>query len=182
MIILIHELREIERIPNKVNVDKLAEYRRVLEDWRGNDLVDRVIEGETNLVEEYDRRMGVVVDNGRLFYPNRISDGKKADIEELKPIVGCPLNLNLSNLIYNPVSFGLIGGVIGGAVIYGVQEAICLLSKDVDRLLSKNVDRKNFLKYIKNAYRVLLSRGMRGCYVYFMDKETEKFFRSRMNL
>ena len=29
------------------------------------------------------------------------------------------------------------------------------------------------------AGRVLLSRAMKGCYVYFMDKETENFFRSR---
>jgi uncharacterized protein len=38
----------------------------------------------------------------------------------------------------------------------------------------------DFVKLVKNAYRVLLSRGMRGCYVHFMDKETENFFRSRM--
>lgn len=38
----------------------------------------------------------------------------------------------------------------------------------------------NFLQLVKNTYRVLLSRGMKGCYVYFMDKETEQFFRSRI--
>lgn len=36
-----------------------------------------------------------------------------------------------------------------------------------------------FLALVKNTYRVLLSRGMKGCYVYFEDKETEKFIRSR---
>jgi hypothetical protein len=30
--------------------------------------------------------------------------------------------------------------------------------------------------------RVLLSRGMKGCHVHFMDKETEHFIRSRMDL
>lgn len=39
---------------------------------------------------------------------------------------------------------------------------------------------KNFADLIKNTYRVLLSRGMKGCYVYFQDKDTERFFRSRM--
>lgn len=39
----------------------------------------------------------------------------------------------------------------------------------------------NFLQLVKNTYRVLLTRGMKGCYVYFMDKETEKFFRSRLD-
>jgi len=37
-----------------------------------------------------------------------------------------------------------------------------------------------FLNLIKNTYRVLLSRGMKGCYVYFMDKDTERFFKSRV--
>ncbi|MFA6004890.1 MAG: DUF2075 domain-containing protein [Patescibacteria group bacterium] len=40
--------------------------------------------------------------------------------------------------------------------------------------------KENFVDLIKNTYRVLLSRALKGCYVYFVDKETEKFFRSRM--
>jgi uncharacterized protein len=39
---------------------------------------------------------------------------------------------------------------------------------------------RNFLDLVKNTYRVLLSRGMKGCYVYFMDKDTERFVRSRI--
>lgn len=39
--------------------------------------------------------------------------------------------------------------------------------------------RDSFLALVKNTYRVLLSRGMKGCYVYFEDVETEKFVRSR---
>lgn len=39
-----------------------------------------------------------------------------------------------------------------------------------------------FVDLVKNTYRVLLSRGMKGCYVYFMDKDTERFFKSRMEL
>lgn len=38
----------------------------------------------------------------------------------------------------------------------------------------------DFLQLVKNTYRVLLGRGMKACYVYFMDKETERFFRSRV--
>lgn len=37
-----------------------------------------------------------------------------------------------------------------------------------------------FLELIKNTYRVLLTRGMKGCYVYFMDKDSENFFKSRI--
>ncbi|WP_433901036.1 DNA/RNA helicase domain-containing protein [Sphingobacterium puteale] len=38
----------------------------------------------------------------------------------------------------------------------------------------------DFLQMVKNTYRVLLGRGMKACYVYFMDKETERYFRSRV--
>jgi uncharacterized protein len=33
---------------------------------------------------------------------------------------------------------------------------------------------------IKNTYRTLLTRGMKGCYVYFTDKETEDYFRNNI--
>jgi DUF2075 family protein len=39
-------------------------------------------------------------------------------------------------------------------------------------------DKANFARYAKIAYRVLLARGMTGCYVYFMNKDTDKYFRS----
>ena len=40
--------------------------------------------------------------------------------------------------------------------------------------------KENFAELVKNTYRVLFSRAMKGCYVYFVDKETENFFRSRI--
>jgi DUF2075 family protein len=40
--------------------------------------------------------------------------------------------------------------------------------------------RQDFLRNVKNTYRVLLTRGMKGVYVYFMDKDTEEFFRGRI--
>jgi DUF2075 family protein len=33
---------------------------------------------------------------------------------------------------------------------------------------------------IKNTYRTLMTRGMKGCYVYFTDEETAEHFRSRL--
>lgn len=30
---------------------------------------------------------------------------------------------------------------------------------------------------IKNTYRTLMSRGMKGCYIYCVDKETQEYFR-----
>lgn len=39
---------------------------------------------------------------------------------------------------------------------------------------------ERFVEHLKNVYRVLMSRAHKGCYVYFMDKDTEKFFESRI--
>ena len=33
-------------------------------------------------------------------------------------------------------------------------------------------------RIIKNTYRTLMTRGMKGCYVYFVDEETERYFLS----
>lgn len=52
--------------------------------------------------------------------------------------------------------------------------------KSSDRAVKRGKDR--FSDLVKNVYRVLLSRGLKGCYVHFMDKDTERFFRSRMEL
>lgn len=46
-----------------------------------------------------------------------------------------------------------------------------------DSQVKSSVD---FLQLVKNTYRVLLGRGMRACYVHFMDKDTERYFRSRI--
>jgi DUF2075 family protein len=35
-------------------------------------------------------------------------------------------------------------------------------------------------KIIRNTYRTLMSRGMKGCYVYFVDEETADYFRSKL--
>lgn len=37
-----------------------------------------------------------------------------------------------------------------------------------------------FLDLVKNTYRVLFTRGIKGCYVHFMDEGTRKFFQSRL--
>jgi len=38
----------------------------------------------------------------------------------------------------------------------------------------------DFVDLVKQTYRVLLTRGMKGVYVYFMDRDTENFVRSRL--
>lgn len=54
--------------------------------------------------------------------------------------------------------------------------------KGIKTLIDKNPEygRKVAEQIIKNTYRTLMTRGMKGCYVYFCDKELEKYFRNRI--
>ena len=47
------------------------------------------------------------------------------------------------------------------------------------RGLKNDPDELNRL--VRNIYKILMSRGMKGCYVYFTDKNTEKYFKDRLN-
>jgi uncharacterized protein len=76
--------------------------------------------------------------------------------------------------------FDYIGVIVGPDLKYD-KENDCLVS-DIsgtkDQMLKRSKD--NFDQYVKNIYRVLMSRGMKGCYVYFVDKDVEKYFRSKI--
>lgn len=52
-----------------------------------------------------------------------------------------------------------------------------------DNSFDKQVTAKNpkLTDHFKHVYRVLMSRAHKGVYVYFMDKETEEFFRSKIS-
>jgi uncharacterized protein len=78
--------------------------------------------------------------------------------------------------------FDYIGVIIGPDLKYS-KETDSLngdMSATKDPTLRR--DPANFETYMKNIYRVLLTRGMVGCYVYLVDKETESFFTQRMEL
>jgi DUF2075 family protein len=76
--------------------------------------------------------------------------------------------------------FDYVGVIFGNDLIYdfNMQSWIAHPENSEDKVVRKS--KEKFLDLVKNTYRVLLSRGMKGCYIYFMDKETEKFFRTRM--
>jgi DUF2075 family protein len=76
--------------------------------------------------------------------------------------------------------FDYIGVIIGPDLKYNKEKDSLYgdMSQTKDPTLRR--DPSNFETYMKNIYRVLLTRGMVGCYVYFVDKETEKYFRERM--
>lgn len=76
--------------------------------------------------------------------------------------------------------FDYVGVIIGKDILYNFEtnEWEGHPENSADTTVKRNHEK--FLELIKNTYRVLLSRALKGCYVYFVDKETEKFVRSRM--
>jgi len=76
--------------------------------------------------------------------------------------------------------FDYVGVIFGPDLIYEPEAADWKgdKAKSFDTVVKRSRDR--FTQMVKNTYRVLLTRGMKGCYVHFMDRNTENLFRSRL--
>lgn len=77
-------------------------------------------------------------------------------------------------------------GLIVGSDLQFKQESLSYFTdwkeyKDVQgkRGLKEKPEQLN--KLVRNIYKVLMTRGMKGCYVYFVDKNTERYFKSRLS-
>ena len=76
--------------------------------------------------------------------------------------------------------FDYVGVIFGEDLVYDFDKQTWIgnLSKSSDNVVKRSGEK--FVDLVKNTYRVLLSRGMKGCYVYFMNKDTERFVKSRI--
>jgi hypothetical protein len=93
-----------------------------------------------------------------------------------------PNGINQVGCIYTAqgFEFDYVGVIFGDDLVYNFDKQEWLGHKEnsEDSVVKKSKDQ--FTDLVKNTYRVLLSRGIKGCYVFFMDKDTERFFKSRM--
>ncbi len=78
--------------------------------------------------------------------------------------------------------FDYVGVIFGKDLLYNFdrQDWVGDRQQSHDTVVRKSGNK--FTNLVKNTYRVLLSRGLKGCYVHFLDRETENFFRSRMEM
>lgn len=78
--------------------------------------------------------------------------------------------------------FDYIGIIFGPDLVYCLREGgwVARPDKSFDAMVTRR--NPNLATHLKSVYRVLLSRAHKGVYVYFMDKETEEYFRSRMQM
>ncbi|MBN2101480.1 MAG: DUF2075 domain-containing protein [Candidatus Aenigmarchaeota archaeon] len=76
--------------------------------------------------------------------------------------------------------FDYIGVIVGPDLKYSKDEDCLIADREETKDPVLKRSKEKFDEYVKNIYRVLMSRGMKGCYVYFVDKEVEKYFKSRI--
>jgi hypothetical protein len=76
--------------------------------------------------------------------------------------------------------FDYVGVIWGPDLAYRFAEQRWVGNKSASRDGVVKRSGGRFADLVKNTYRVLLSRGLKGCYVVFLDRETENFVRSRM--
>lgn len=76
--------------------------------------------------------------------------------------------------------FDYVGVIFGKDLVYNFDEQRWEghPENSSDNVVKRSKDK--FTDLVKNTYRVLLSRGTKGCYVHFIDKDTEKYFKSRI--
>jgi hypothetical protein len=95
-----------------------------------------------------------------------------------------PTGINQIGCVYTIQGFELdyVGVIWGKDLRYDLDGQTWIGDKkhSADSVVKRSKER--FVDLVKNTYRVLLSRGIRGCYVHFMDKGTERFVRSRMEM
>jgi DUF2075 family protein len=72
--------------------------------------------------------------------------------------------------------FDYTGVIFGNDVVWnkGSKEWVGLKENSCDPVVKRS--RNDFAKLILHTYKVLLSRGMKGTYVYFLDKSTQEYF------
>jgi hypothetical protein len=77
--------------------------------------------------------------------------------------------------------FDYVGVIFGRDLRYdsSKNDWISDYRESKDGMLTR-MGRANFTKYVKNTYRVLLTRGIKGCYLYFLNEDTRRFFENRM--
>jgi uncharacterized protein len=78
--------------------------------------------------------------------------------------------------------FDYVGVIFGPDLVYRPLDGGWVGQRDQshDRVVRRGVTQQEFTDFVKSTYRVLLTRGLRGCYVYFIDAPTRDFFLSRI--
>ena len=77
--------------------------------------------------------------------------------------------------------FDYVGVIFGSDLVYRPTNGgwVGQRHESRDRIVSRGMTDAEFTAFVKSNYRVLLTRGLRGCYAYFTDTPTRDSFLGR---
>lgn len=83
------------------------------------------------------------------------------------------------------LEFDYVGLIIGADLQFNPETMLYSTDwkeyKDVQGKRGLKNEPEQLNKLVRNIYKILMTRGMKGCYVYFVDKNAETYFKKRMN-
>lgn len=98
-----------------------------------------------------------------------------------------PLGIEQVGCIYTAqgFEFDYAGVIVGGDLKYDKSQGKIVTDKNAckDPVLRRNVREANmtFDDYVRNIYRVLMTRGMKGCYLYIVDKPLREYIKGLLD-
>lgn len=98
-----------------------------------------------------------------------------------------PLGIEQVGCIYTAqgFEFDYAGVIIGDDLKYDESQGIIITDKTAckDPVLRRSVREANmtFDDYVRNIYRVLMTRGMKGCYLYIVNEPLRKYFKQLLS-
>lgn len=82
------------------------------------------------------------------------------------------------------LEFDYVGVIIGNDLVYDKENDQLIGSfdgyKDEPGRFGLKNDNETLTKYIRRIYNVLMTRGIKGCYLYCVDKNVEDYFRRKL--
>ena len=165
------ELRDVIFEKNKLN-NKARLVAGYCWDWisRKDNTKDDIVFPEFN----FSMKWNLTEDGTRwIISPNSVNEvgcihtSQGLEVDYIGVIVGEDLIIRDGNVLVNPQKRAK-----SDASLKGYQKLL-----EVD----KEKAQKTVRTIIKNTYRTLMSRGMKGCYIYCVDKETNEYFKSIIN-
>ena len=76
--------------------------------------------------------------------------------------------------------FDYIGVIVGNDLRYDAFTGRLYTDLSATRDQTLRRSKQGFDEYVRNIYRVLMSRGMKGCYVYFCDPQVATYFQQML--
>jgi len=76
--------------------------------------------------------------------------------------------------------FDYIGVIVGNDLRYDASTGRLYTDFSATRDQTLRRSKQGFDEYVRNIYRVLMSRGMKGCYVYFCDPQVATYFQQML--